>query len=131
MFTPGTNGKWNVSHTWSIPGHTDGLKVDPSTHLVWSLQNEDANPTLVIINPATFATTKDTITSVNHGGGFDDIAFSGGKVFFTASNPSNNPNTDPAVVQVTLNNMTLTANTSTVLFGNAAALRAHFRRRLR
>jgi hypothetical protein len=123
LFQPGTNGKWNVAFTWSIPGHNDGLKVDPSTHLVWSLQNEDANPTLVIINPVTLATTQYTITSVNHGGGFDDIAFAGGKVFLTASNPTNtNPNTDPAVVQVTLNNATLTANTSTVLLGNASAL---------
>jgi arylsulfatase A-like enzyme len=126
LFQPGTNGSWNVTHTWSIPGHNDGLKVDPSTHLVWSLQNEDANPTLVIINPTTFATTQYAIKSVNHGGGFDDIAFATvngvEKVFFTASNPSKNPNTDPAVVQVTLNNSKHTANTSPVLFGNAAAL---------
>src|SRR5262249_33149599 len=42
-FVPGTNGKWIVLQTWSIAGHNDGLKVDPNTHLVWSLQNEDAN----------------------------------------------------------------------------------------
>jgi arylsulfatase A-like enzyme len=122
LFQPGTDGKWDVTNTLSIPGHNDGLKVDPSTHLIWALQNEDANPTLVIIDPTTFVATQYTIASVNHGGGFDDIAFAGGKVFFTASNPSNNPNTDPAVVQVTLDNTTHTANTSTVLLGNAAAL---------
>ena len=122
QFTPtGTNGTWAVAQTWSIPGHNDGLKVDPNTHLVWSLQNEDANPTLVLINPATGTTTQYAISSVN-GGGYDDIAFTGGKVFFTASNPSKNPNTDPAVVQVTLNNTTLTATTTPVLYGNAAAL---------
>ena len=122
QFTPtGTNGTWAVAQTWSIPGHNDGLKVDPSTHLVWSLQNEDANPTLVLINPATSTTTQYAIAAVN-GGGYDDIAFAGGKVFFTASNPSKNPNTDPAVVQVTLNNTTLTAATTPVLYGNAAAL---------
>ena len=122
QFTPtGTNGTWAVAQTWSIPGHNDGLKVDPNTHLVWSLQNEDANPTLVLINPATGTTTQYAISSVN-GGGYDDIAFTGGEVFFTASNPSKNPNTDPAVVQVTLNNTTLTATTTPVLFGNATAL---------
>ena len=127
QFTPtGPNGTWTVAQTWSIAGHNDGLKVDPNTHLVWSLQNEDANPTLVLINPATGTTTQYAISSVN-GGGYDDIAFTGGgatpeKVFFTASNPSKNPNTDPAVVQVTLNNMTLTASTTPVLYGNAAAL---------
>ncbi len=121
-FTPtGTNGTWAVAQTWIIPGHNDGLKVDPSTHLVWSLQNEDANPTLVLINPATGTTTQYAISAVN-GGGYDDIAFSGGKVFFTASNPSKNPNIDPAVVQVTLNNTTLTAATTPVLLGNATAL---------
>ena len=122
QFTPtGTNGTWTVAKTWSIAGHTDGLKVDPNTHLVWSLQNEDANPTLVLINPATGTTTQYAISSVN-GGGYDDIAFTGGEVFFTASNPSKNPNTDPAVVQVTLNNTTLTATTTPVLFGNATAM---------
>src|SRR5271166_6244080 len=123
QFTPtGPNGTWTVAQTWSIAGHNDGLKVDPTTHLVWSLQNEDANPTLVLIDPVANTTTPYTIASVNGGGGFDDIAFTGGKVFFTASNPANNPNTDPAVVQVTLDNATHTANTTPILYGNAAAL---------
>jgi arylsulfatase A-like enzyme len=123
QFTPtGAHGSWTVAQTWSIPGHTDGLKVDPNTHLVWSLQNEDANPTLVVIDPVMGTATPYAITSVNGGGGFDDIALTGGMVFLTASNPANNPNTDPAVVQVTLNNATLTATTTPVLLGNASAL---------
>jgi hypothetical protein len=122
QFTPtGANGTWTVARVWTVAGHNDGLKVDLNTHLVWALQNEDANPTLVIINPATGTTTPYTIAAVN-GGGYDDIAFAGGKVFFTASNPAKDPNTDPAVVQVTLNNATHTATTTPVLFGNAAAL---------
>jgi hypothetical protein len=131
QFNPGTGtnaGSWVVTHTWIIAGHNDGLKVDPATHLVWSLQNEDANPTLFLINPNTTTPTQYTISSVN-GGGFDDIAFvtiSGvEKVFFTASNPTLTgmppTNTFPAVVSVTLNNSTHTASTSTVLLGNAAA----------
>jgi hypothetical protein len=32
-----------IIHLYSVPGHSDGLKVDPSTHLLWALQNEEAN----------------------------------------------------------------------------------------
>jgi hypothetical protein len=106
---------------YSVLGHNDGLKIDPTTHLLWALQNEDGNPSLVIINPTTGAATTYTIAAVN-GGGYDDVAFVGGNAYFTASNPANNPNTDPAVVQVTLNSMTLTASTTPILFGNAMAL---------
>jgi phospholipase C len=110
----------NVLATFSVLGHNDGLKVDPSTHLLWALQNEDANPSLVIIDPVANTQTTYTINSVNHGGGFDDITFLGGKVYMSASNPTNNPNNDPAVVQVTLNGST--AQTTQVLAGNASAL---------
>ena len=125
----GTDGKFStiveytddgkVVQTFNVQGHNDGLKVDPTTHKLWALQNEDANPNLVVIDPSNATTTKYTLTSVNHGGGFDDITFVGGKVFFSASNPTNNPNGDPAVVQVRLSgsNAVLTP----VLFGNAAA----------
>jgi hypothetical protein len=40
-----------VVYTYTVPGHSDGLKVDPSTHLLWAVQNEDANANIVIINP--------------------------------------------------------------------------------
>lgn len=42
-----------VEYMYTVPGHNDGLKIDPATHLLWALQNEDANPNAVIINPAT------------------------------------------------------------------------------
>lgn len=106
--------------TWAVAGHNDGLKVDPSTHLLWSMQNEDANPNLVIINPATGATTQYTFAAAPlAGGGYDDITFVGGKVFFSESNPANDPNTQPAIVQATLSGSTV--NVSTVLLGNATA----------
>src|SRR5579871_6314136 len=38
-------------HTFTVPGHNDGLKVNPYTHELWALQNEDANANLVIIDP--------------------------------------------------------------------------------
>src|ERR1700724_4123201 len=42
-----------VQYTYTVKGHSDGLKVDPATHLLWALHNEDANARLVIINPTT------------------------------------------------------------------------------
>jgi hypothetical protein len=67
-------------HTYSVPGHSDGLKVDPPTHLVWALQNEDADANLVIINPETHTQKHYTFSSAGHGGGYDDIVFRGCKV---------------------------------------------------
>ena len=43
----------SVVYTYTVVGHNDGLKFDPSTHLLWALQNEDANANLVIINTET------------------------------------------------------------------------------
>jgi hypothetical protein len=122
-FAPtGPNGTWAVVKTVNVAGHNDGIKVDPSTHKVWALQNEDANANLVVIDfsPATPTTVKYTLASVNGGGGFDDIAFVGGKTYLTASNPAKDPNTDPALVQITLSGATATI--TPVLFGNAKAI---------
>src|SRR5580704_2136854 len=89
-------------HTYTVPGHSDGLKVDPATHLLWALQNEDANANLVIINSETHQQKLFTFGPTLHGGGYDDLVFTGCKVFVSASNPANNPNSGPAIVSVTL-----------------------------
>src|SRR5260221_392432 len=34
-------------NTYTVSGHSDGLKINPVTHQVWALQNEDANSNLV------------------------------------------------------------------------------------
>src|SRR5216684_5560367 len=34
----------------SIPGHLDGLKINPTTNDIWATENEDGNPTLAIVN---------------------------------------------------------------------------------
>ena len=85
-------------HTYTVLGHNDGLKVDPSTHLLWALQNEDANPNLVIINPETHQQKFYTFGPTPHGGGYDDLVFRGCKVYISASNPAHNPNTGPGIV---------------------------------
>jgi hypothetical protein len=43
----------SVVHTYTVLGHVDGVKADPITHKVWTLENEDGNTRLVIIDPET------------------------------------------------------------------------------
>jgi PEP-CTERM motif len=97
-----------VQHTYTISGLVDGLKVNPTTGMVWALQNNDANATLSIINP----TTQTVSGPLRYGPpyiyttpgplarGYDDVAFLGGKVYLSYTNPVNP--TDP-VLQI-LNN---------------------------
>src|ERR1700730_15303479 len=33
-----------VAHVYNIQGHNDGMRLDPSTHLLWILMNNDSNP---------------------------------------------------------------------------------------
>jgi hypothetical protein len=108
-----------VLHKVRVKGHNDGLKVDPKTNLLWALQNEDANPKLVIYDPKTWKSKKYTFAKPAHGGGYDDIAFIGDDVYISCSNPSNNPNTKQAIVKATLvgNRVAVTP----VLLGNAIA----------
>jgi hypothetical protein len=90
----------NILKIYSVQGHNDGLKVDPRTSKLWALQNEDANPNLVIIDPVSGTQTAPyTFGPTPHGGGYDDMAFSGNDVFISASNPANNPNDHPAIVR--------------------------------
>jgi hypothetical protein len=109
----------NVITTYSVKGHNDGLKVDPRTKLLWAIQNEDGNPTLVIIDPGTGARKRYTFSSTPHGGGYDDVAFLGKDVFISASAPANNPNNAPAIVRAELvgNKVMI----SPVLMGTATA----------
>jgi hypothetical protein len=87
---------------YTVVGHNDGLKVDPITNRLWVLQNEDANPNLVILDPVTQDRKLYTFGPTPHGGGYDDIVFRGCDVYISASNPANNPNTGPAIVSVRL-----------------------------
>jgi hypothetical protein len=109
-----------IEHIYTVKGHSDGLKIDPATHLVWALQNEDASPNLVIINPRTQQTKLYNFGPTLHGGGYDDLVFRGCKVFISASNPANNPNQGPAIVSATLDGSFV--DVKPVLAGNAEAL---------
>ena len=111
-----------IVQTFTVPGHNDGLRINPADNTLWAMQNEDSNPSLAIINPATKAQTVFTFAAnpTAHGGGYDDIVFAGGKVFFSASNPANNPNNQQAIVQATLSGTTV--NVTPVINGNDAAV---------
>ncbi len=107
-----------------IKGHTDGLKIDPQTGEVWAIQNEDANPNLAIIDPKTGKFKLFNFATPPHGGGYDDLVFTGKNfkdVFIAASNPSKNPNTNPAIVEISGKPKKTTSVTPTLL-GNASAL---------
>ena len=110
----------DILRIYTVVGHNDGLKVDPYTHQIWAMQNEDANPNLVIIDPATHQQTLYTFAAIPaHGGGYDDIVFRNGKVYFSASNPANNPNMEPAIVEAKL--VGTTVQVTPALEGDATA----------
>ncbi|HEV7995473.1 MAG TPA: hypothetical protein VGP52_04355 [Stellaceae bacterium] len=107
-------------NTTSVVGHNDGLRYDPADGKLWALQNEDANPNLVLITPTTLAKSAPfSFSATPHGGGYDDVAFGFGKAFISASNPANNPNTAPAIISATLNGSTVAV--TGVLNANATA----------
>lgn len=108
--------------TTSVAGHNDGLRYNAGTGQIWALQNEDANPNLVLINPNTLAQSTAYSIPVQHGGGYDDVTFVNGKAFLTASNPANNPNDKPALVSAAIPTSGNTLSITPVLPGNASAL---------
>lgn len=105
----------------TLSGHSDGLRYNSTTGQLWSLQNEDGNPNLVLINPTTLASSAPLpFSSTPHGGGYDDIAFGANATYVSASAPANSPNTAPAIVSVSLSPTQVTVNGG-VLAGNATA----------
>ncbi|HEV7966202.1 MAG TPA: hypothetical protein VGP19_01455 [Candidatus Acidoferrales bacterium] len=110
----------SVVHTYTVVGHNDGLKVDPITHKLWALQNEDANPNLVIIDTESHFQRFYSFGPTLHGGGYDDIVFRGCKVYISASNPANNPNSGPAIVSARLEGNLVAVEP--VLAGEASAI---------
>lgn len=102
-----------VTRMWTVKGHNDGLKINPETHELWAMQNEDADPNLVIIATNTPEAAQRVYTFTGktpHGGGYDDLVFRNGEVYFSASNPANNPNLAPAIVKATFNGNTISVS---------------------
>lgn len=109
-----------IVRIYTVLGHNDGLKVDPHTHLLWALQNEDGNARLVIINTETQDRQLFLLGTGPHRGGYDDITFRGCSAYLSASNPTINPNTAPAIVAVHFRGNQV--DLEGVLAGNASAI---------
>lgn len=111
-----------VVRTVSILGHNDGLRLNPASHLLWALSDEDGNPHLTTIDPTSGATKLYRFPATPHGGGFDDLAFNHGIALIDASNPNldkNGVNVFPALDRVTLRNDMVVL--TPILMGNASA----------
>lgn len=110
-----------IRHTYSIAGSVDGLKVNPTTSAVWALQNQDGNATLSLINPSTGVVTGPLkyaappyVYGPNSGRGYDDVAFLGGQVFLSYTNPASP--TDPVLQRLDQgDNPSGTLTTTTIL----------------
>jgi hypothetical protein len=109
----------NIISTYTLKGHNDGLRANFKTHLLWAMQNEDANPNLVIIDPVHHTQTLYHFGKTPHGGGYDDIAFIGDDALFSCSNPAHNPNNYPAIVKAEFRGNFI--NVVPVLMGTATA----------
>ncbi|HEV2027920.1 MAG TPA: hypothetical protein VGS16_05220 [Candidatus Dormibacteraeota bacterium] len=117
------NMEGKMLNHWTVAGHSDGMRIDPSTHLVWTTSCENGNAKFAIINPTTGTVTAYAFPPAPHGGGYDDLYFFNGSAFVAASNPtldSSGANPNPAIDKIGLGeNGTLIL--TPVLMGNAMA----------
>src|SRR5579863_2003539 len=107
---------------FTVPGHSDGMRIDPATHLLWVSSCEDGNSKFITIDPSSGTITPYTFPVAPHGGGYDDLCFVNGMVFIAASNPNVNAagvNVFPAIDKISLSNGK--ASLTPVLMGNASA----------
>ena len=44
--------KGKILNHWSVAGHSDGMRVYPATHLVWTTSCEDGSPMFATIDPS-------------------------------------------------------------------------------
>ena len=104
-----------VLNTFSFAGSDDGLKIDPATGKLWVLQNQDGNSTLTIVDPVNGQSTGPLSYAVQSSTqGYDDVAFTGGKVYLSHTNPA--APTDSVVVQLNNgNNPSGMLNTTAIL----------------
>jgi len=89
---------------------------------IWAVQNEDANPNLVVIEFNSGSKKQYKFPPTPHGGGYDDMVVKNGDVFMTASNPNLDAmgkNVFPAQVRASLSGSSVLLEP--VLDGNASA----------
>ena len=86
-----------------IPGHLDGLKINPANGNVWATENEDGNPTLAVVDPESGAFKIYRFSPALITGGLDDLVFAiasghNPDVFLVTS--SQTDTTTPAIVRI-------------------------------
>jgi len=111
-----------VVKTFAVPGHSDGMRMDPTTHFLWVTSCEDGNAKFVTIDPKSGTVTPYVFPAAPHGGGYDDVYFLNGKAFIADSDPkldSSGNTAFPAVDQITLSNGKVVL--TPILMGNAKA----------
>jgi hypothetical protein len=96
-----------ILRTFDVMGKSDGLKYNPFDHKLWALRDEDSNPALTLIDPKSGVKTDYTYAQLPplHGGGYDDVVFTKGETFISASNPAvdmNGQNNFPSIVKACL-----------------------------
>jgi hypothetical protein len=94
--------KGTLIKNFTIVGHNDGLRFNPQTNELWAVQNEDGNANLSILDLKTGKQKIYQLGTGPHGGGYDDIDFNNKDVYLSASAPTINPNTAPAIVSLKL-----------------------------
>jgi hypothetical protein len=104
----------------SIPGHLDGLKINPFSGDIWATENEDGNPTLAIVDEDNGKFKISTFSTTSVTGGLDDLVFSAnsGDVFIVAS--SQVDTTTPVIVQLSHNPKNTVTSVKSVLGGATA-----------
>lgn len=112
----------------NLNGRCDGMRLNPYTGRLWALVNNDGlngtpprQPALYVIEPSSLhATLYHFGKTQPHGGGYDDLAFIGGRAFLSASSPTLSPagvNEKPIAVEVRLEGNE--ADIRPILYGNA------------
>ena len=99
----------HVRKQYSFAGSVDGLRVDPSTGLVWVLQNQDGNSTLTLIDTEENAVSQPipyAVTSTTRG--IDDVAFKAGKAYLSYTNPTGPADATIELVQPDSNPLVVT-----------------------
>lgn len=105
--------------TFSALGSVDGLRFNPNTGLLWVLQNQDGNPALKTIDPASGLTTSyayPAAFSSSPARGFDDATFAGGQTYLSYTNPANAG--DPILYSATLGNGVVNLGAPVLAFGD-------------
>ena len=115
---------------WQVRGHVDGVTADPRLGRVIVTTNEDANPHLYTIAPASHAAVQYRVPALPSHGGLDAISIYRGKIIVSGSAPGTSGKAAPqasypAVYEVSLNTGAHTASVRGMFGDEASAKRVN------